>query len=168
MLFVANRRGVRMRVTYRVLAGLIAVFVVIQAALMVWTIAGFFSWIDSGATVDKAVIESWEKDPPTHAGAIGFPLHAFIIGPMVIPALGLLLLITSFFAKVPRGVVLAVAIVVSIAVQYTAGILAEPDYPWLGLLHGLNAFILFGLAVFAARSAKEAAEAPKETAPAAM
>ena len=139
-----------MRKTFRVLAGLIAVLVIVQAALMVWSIAGFFSWIDSGATVDKSVIESWEETPPDHAGAIGFPLHAFLIGPIVIPALGLLLLISSFFAKVPRGVVLSVAIVVSIAVQYLAGILAEPDYPWLGLVHGINAFILFGLAVSAA------------------
>ena len=148
-----------MRSTYRVLAGLIAILVVVQAMLMVWSLAGLFSWIDGGGTIDKSVIESWEEEPPDHAGAIGFPLHAFIIGPMVIPALGILLLISSFFAKVPRGVVLAAAIVVSIALQYFAGVLAEPDFPWLGLVHGLNAFILFGLAVFAARSAKDAGAA---------
>jgi hypothetical protein len=35
-------------------------------------------------------------------------------------------------------------------------------------VHGLNAFILFGLAVFAARSAKEAGAVTPETQPAAM
>lgn len=154
-----------MRKTYQVLASIIAILVVVQAALMVWTIAGLFTWIDEGATLDKSVVEGWETEPPTFDGAIGHFLHTVIIGGTgtglgLIPLLGLLLLIVSFFAKVPRGVVLAVAIVVSIVVQILAGMFAEPGMPYLGLVHGLNAFILFGLAVFAARSAKEAAAAP--------
>lgn len=158
-----------MRKTYRILASTIAILVVVQAALMVWAIAGLFTWIDEGATLDKSVVEGWSDEPPTWAGAIGHFLHAgpigggeiFGIGVGLIPLLGLVLLIVSFFAKIPRGVALAAAIVVSIIVQIAAGVLAEPGMPMLGLVHGLNAFILFGLAVFASRSAKEAAVAPQ-------
>jgi hypothetical protein len=160
-----------MRKTYRILASTIAVLVVVQAMMMVWAIAGLFTWIDEGATLDKSVIEGWESEPPTFAGSLGHFLHAgpigggevFGLGLGLIPLLGLALLIISFFAKVPRGVGLAVAIVVSIAVQILAGTFAEPGMIWLGLVHGLNAFILFGLAVFAARSAKEAGMVPQET-----
>jgi hypothetical protein len=126
--------------------------------MMVWTIAGLFTWIDDGATLDKSVVEGWSEEPPTFAGSFGFFWHSFIGGVILIPLLGLILLIVSFFAKVPRGVVLAAAIVVSIVVQYFAAILAGSQDPLIGLIHGLNAFILFGLAVFAARSAKEADE----------
>ena len=146
-----------MRQTYRVLASIIAVLVVIQAMVMVWAIAGLFSWIDDGATLDKSVIEGWENEPPTWEGALGHFIHV-MSGTFLIPLIGLLLLIVSFFAKVPRGVALAAAIAVSIVVQYLAGTFAEPNMIYLGLIHGLNAFILFGLAVFASRSAKEAAE----------
>ena len=157
-----------MRQTYRVLATIIAVLVVIQAMMMVWTIAGLFDWIDEGGTLDKSVVEAWSEEPPTFAGSFGFFWHSFIGGTILIPLMGLLLLIVSFFAKVPRGVVLALAIVVSIVVQYFAGTLAEPDMIYLGLVHGLNAVILFSLAVFAARSAAEAGKVPQEASPAAM
>ncbi len=157
-----------MRKTYRFLASAIAVLVVVQAMLMVWAIAGLFSWIDSGETLDKSVVEGWAEEPPTFDGAIGHFIHTFISGTFLIPLLGLILLIVSFFAKVPRGVALAAAIVVSIVVQYLAGTLAEPDMPWLGLVHGLNAFILFGLALFASRTAKEAGTVTQEPTPAAM
>ena len=47
-----------MRTTYRVLAGAIALLVVIQAAMIAYAIGGLFTWIDAGNTLDKAVIES--------------------------------------------------------------------------------------------------------------
>ena len=99
-----------MRKTYRVLADIIAVLVVVQAAMMVWAIAGLFSWIDGGATLDKAVIEGWENEPPTFEGSIGHFIH-LMSGTFLIPLIGLLLLLVSFFAKVPRGVVLAATVV---------------------------------------------------------
>ena len=156
-----------MRKTYRVLASLIAILVVVQAMMMVWTIAGLFTWIDDGATLDKSVIEGWSDEPPTFEGAIGHFIHV-MSGTFLIPLIGLLLLIVSFFAKVPRGVALAAAIAVSIVVQYLAGTFAEPDMVYLGLVHGLNAFILFGLALAAAKAAKDAGVTSPETQPAAM
>ena len=145
-----------MRSTYRVLAQAIAVLVVVQAALMVWAIAGLFSWIDAGNPLDAEVIKSWEETPPTFAGATGHFIHV-MSGTFLIPLLGLILLIVAFFAKVPRGVMFATVVFVSIVVQYLAGAFAEPDMPYLGLVHGANAFILFMAALMAAKTAKESA-----------
>lgn len=143
-----------MRKTYRILADIIAIDVVIQAMAMVFASAGFFKWIDDGATVDKAVLDSFEDDPPTFTGAIGHPIHA-LNGTFLIPLLGLALLIVAFFAAFDGAVKWAAIIAVSIVVQVFAGITAA-DVPAIGLVHGLNAFILFGAALMASRMAKEA------------
>ena len=77
-----------MRQTYRVLASTIAVLVVVQAMMMVWAIAGLFTWIDDGATLDKSVIEGWENEPPTFAGAFGHFSTLSSSGTFLIPLLG--------------------------------------------------------------------------------
>ena len=153
-----------MRKTYRVLANIIAIEVVIQAMMIVFAVAGLFKWIDDGATLDSSVIKGWDDTPPTWTGAIGHFIHV-MNGQFLIPLFGLLLLIVSFFAKVPKGVMLAVVIVVSIAVQVTAGIMAD-SMPYIGLIHGLNAFILFGAALAASSAAKSARTAETVAAPA--
>jgi hypothetical protein len=153
-----------MRKTYRVLANIIAIEVVLQAMMIVWASAGVFYWIDQGATLDSSVIKGWEDEPPTFDGAIGHFIHG-MNGQFLIPLFGLLLLLVSFFAKVPRGVTLAVVIVVSIAVQVIAGITAD-SMPYIGLIHGLNAFILFGASLAAAKAAKSASAAESIPAPA--
>jgi hypothetical protein len=149
-----------MRTTYRILADAIAVLVVIQAAVMVFAISGLFKWIDDGATLDAGVIKSWEDDPPTWDGAIGHFIHV-MSGTFLIPLVGLILLLVSFFAGIAGGVKWAAIIAVSIVVQVMAGIMAgimAGDAVWLGLVHGLNAFILFSAAIFAARAAAKPAE----------
>ncbi len=143
-----------MRKTYRIVADIIAIDVVIQAMAMVFAIAGLFKWIDDGATLDKSVIESWEDDPPTWTGSIGHFIHV-MNGTFLIPLLGIILLIVSFFAAVEGAVKWAVIIAVSIVVQVLAGQFSG-ESPYLGLVHGLNAFILFGAALMAARSARVA------------
>ena len=141
-----------MRKTYRILADIIAIEVVIQAMAMVFGIAGLFKWIDDGGSIDKSVIESWEDDPPDFTGSIGHFIH-FMNGQFLIPLLGIILLIVSFFAAVNGGVKWAAIILASIVVQVAAGLTAEA-WPYLGLVHGLNAFILFSAALMAARSAR--------------
>lgn len=155
-----------MRKTYRILADAIVVLVVVQAAMIVWSVAGLFSWIDKGATLDASVIKGWEDEPPTFDGAIGHFIHV-MSGTFLIPLIALILLLVAFGAKVPRGVMLAAVIVVSVAVQVAAGILAEPDAAWLGIVHGVNAFVLFSAAVMAARAANPA-NANLETSPASV
>ena len=154
-----------MRMTYLVLARLIAILVVVQAMTMVLAVAGFFHWIDGGGSADPAVLKQWEDTPPDFDGSVGFMIHG-LSGTMIIPIVALLLLIASFFAKVPRGVVFALVVVVSVAVQVFAGIAAH-DAPYVGIVHGLNAFILFGAALAAGQAASKAGKAQAVPAPAA-
>lgn len=153
-----------MRKTYRVLADIIAIEVVIQAMMIIWAVAGLFHWIDKGSTLDKSVVKGWDKKPPTFDGAIGHFIH-MMNGEYLIPLLGLALLVVSFAAKIPRGTTLAVVIVVAIAVQVAAGITADA-IPYIGLVHGLNAFIIFGTSLAAAKAAKEAGITEPTPAPA--
>jgi hypothetical protein len=154
-----------MRKTYLILARTISVLIVVQAMAIVLIVAGLFHWIDGGGTLDKSVVDGWSDNPPDWQGSIGGLFHFFLVGTILIPLSGLLLLIVSFFAKIPRGVGLASAIVVSIIVQYFSAVIAD-SAPYVGLIHGLNAFILLGLTVAAAMAAKGAPEAAAPEAPA--
>lgn len=146
-----------MRKAYRILADVIAVAVVVQAMAIVWAVAGLFHWIDSGGgTLDHAVLKKWEDNPPDFQGSLGFAIHG-ILGGMVIPVVALAFLIVAFFAHVPGGVKLAAVVAVSVIVQVVAGS-AGDDAPWLGLVHGLNAFVLFSAAIAAARAAHPTAQ----------
>ncbi|HSV38755.1 MAG TPA: hypothetical protein VLI04_08345 [Nocardioidaceae bacterium] len=143
-----------MRKTYRILADIVAIEVVLQAMMIVFALSGLFKWIDDGNTLNQSVIDGWQDEPPTFTGAIGHFIHV-MNGQFLIPLIGLALLIVAFFAKVPGGVKWASIIFVSIIVQVMAGLLSG-SAPVLGLVHGLNAFILFSAAIMAARAAKPA------------
>ena len=100
-------------------------------------------------------------NPPTFEGSLGSFFHFFILGTVLIPLLGLILLIVSFFAKVPRGPMLAGVVFLAIVAQWLLGTFAaSTGTPLLSLVHGLNAFIIFGAAVAAARAAKSVTESP--------
>ena len=148
---VSSKWGETMRSAYRILAIIIAIEVVIQAMMIVFAVAGLGHWVDEGGTLDKAAFESEDL---SFTGVAGFMVHG-INGMMIIPLLGLALLVVSFFAKVPGGVKLAAIVLGSIVVQVFAGILGH-DAPYIGMIHGLNAFVLFSAAVYAARTARTA------------
>ncbi len=152
-----------MRTAYRVLAYLIALEVAIQAAVMVYAIAGLGLWVaEDGGVLDQASFESGESLFPEMIGLI---LHG-MNGMMVIPALAVLLLVVSFFAKVPRGPVWAAAVLGLVVLQVALG-LGGHTLPFLGMLHGLNALALFTVAFLAARRSHRAADvapAPRATA----
>lgn len=137
-----------MRSAYRVLAYLICVEVVIQAAAMAWAIFGEGKYIEEGGVIDQAAIESEEILFPE---VVGFIVHG-MNGTMLIPLIALLLLIVSFFAKVPGGVKWAGLVLLAVVVQVLLGMFAH-GLPFLGMLHGINALILFTLALVAARRA---------------
>jgi hypothetical protein len=139
-----------MRATYRVLGYLIAIEVVVQAAAIAYSSFGTRRFIEDGGTIDKALTES---DEMAYDEVLGFIVHA-INGYHVIPLLAIILLIVSFFAKVPQGVVLALVVVLVVAVQVALGIFAR-EAPILGVLHGVNAFILAGVASAAAARASK-------------
>jgi len=145
-----------MKNAYRILATIIAVEVVIQAMAMVFAVAGLGIWVDEGGVYDKAAMED---EDITFTGAAGFAVH-FLNGTILIPLLGLILLIVSFFAKVPGGVKWAAIVFGAIVVQVFLGIFGH-ESAYIGMLHGLNAFVLLGSAGMAARLAKSAsAESP--------
>jgi hypothetical protein len=86
------------------------------------------------------------------SGEAPFPEFTAIVfhgmnGMMVIPAIALLLVISSFFAKVPRGVAFAFAVLGLVVLQVTLGLLGH-SFSWLGALHGINALALFSTAAW--------------------
>jgi heme A synthase len=121
--------------TYRVLAGVIALGVFVQAAAIA------FGWFDAISELDKGLVidENYE-------GNAGHALHG-MVGMMVMPALGLILLIFSFFAaKVVPGARKWGAMVFGLIVlQVALGIVAF-SAPIVGALHGINALLLFASA----------------------
>jgi len=137
-----------MRMAYRVLAWLVAAEVLIQAAAITYAVFGLGQWIQNGGVLDKSVMESEVSAFPQE---VGFAVHG-INGEMVVPLLALLLLVVSFFAKLPRGVALAGAVVGLTALQIVLGMLGH-GVPGLGILHGANALLLVAVAVVAARIA---------------
>jgi hypothetical protein len=137
-----------------VLAFLLAIEVVIQAMAIAYAIAGLGKWVeDDGGVLNKQVLDAESAEFP---GVGGFATHG-INGTMVIPILVLLLLIVSFFAKVPGGVRSAVILLVLVAVQVFLGIFAH-DVPYVIVLHVLNAFAIMGVAAMAGRSASVVTE----------
>jgi hypothetical protein len=147
-----------MKRVYGVTAFLIALGVIVQAMSLVWGVAGLEKYIGDGGVLDKAAVESEDKLFPE---IVGLMIHG-MNGTMIIPALALLLLIFSFFAKVDGGVKMAIIVLVLVAVQVTLG-LAGHSIPALGALHGLNAFLLLGAAIHAGmRSRRTVAAAASE------
>src|SRR5438309_11778593 len=118
--------GETMRAAYRVLAGLVAIGVVLQAMFIAW---GFFTVgkdIDGGAVLDK------NSSDPT-----GLSLHGFT-GMTIIPVIALLLLIVSFFAKVEGGIKWALYVVGLAVLQILLAFLWF-GAPVVGLVQGLHA-----------------------------
>ena len=145
-----------MRSAYKVLAYLVAAEVAVQAMVMVWGIAGLGKWVDGGGVLDKAVFEE-------AMGTGGMPFSEFagllvhgINGMFVVPLIALVLLIVSFFTKV-RGAIKWAAIVFALVVaQGQIGFLGH-EFPLAGALHGLNALVLFGVALYTGRRLHTAA-----------
>src|SRR5580693_7068617 len=110
-----------MKQAYRVLAGLIAVLVVVQAASVAYGAFAVDHLIDKakhhhGNTIMNA---SSVLD-----GGAGYSLHG-LLGTMVIPVVALLLLAVSFRAQVPGGVKWALFVVADVAVQVVLGVAAH-------------------------------------------
>jgi uncharacterized membrane protein (Fun14 family) len=134
-----------MKATYRVLAYLVPVLVALQASVIALGVFGLGSWVEDGHDFTKSTLEHGGS-----RGDVGFALHSF--GAMALALVGLLLLIVSFFAKIEGGVRAAVLVFVDVIVQWVLAFLSFAVWA-VGLLHGLNAFVLFGLGLMAASAA---------------
>ncbi len=117
-----------MRTTYKILAHLIAVAVVVQTALIAMTMFMVIQIAGEGNSLGG---------PPVTA-----ILHGNI-GEMAIPALAVALVVVSIFAH--AGMKWALWLILAVAVQYVLAIIAF-GAPWVGLLHAANAFTILALA----------------------
>ena len=136
-----------MRGVYRVLAFLVAAEVAVQAMFIVWGDAGMGLYVEDGGVIDKATFESaFEGGEAPFPEFVAFLYHG-MNGMMVIPALALLLVISSFFAKVPRGVTFALAVLGLVVLQVTLGLMGH-SVAILGAFHGINALLLFSTAMW--------------------
>lgn len=143
-----------MRNVYKILAFVLAAEVLVQAMAIAYAIAGLGYWIsEEGGVLNKAAMDSDSLD---FNGIGGFMTHG-INGMMVIPLVTLLLLITSFFAKVPGGVKRAAIIFGLVVLQVFLGILSH-SIPYAIMLHALNAFGIFSMALFTGWRAREVAD----------
>jgi hypothetical protein len=148
-----------MRNAYRIIAYLLAIEVLVQAMAIAYAIAGLGKWVeDDGGVLNKQVLDS---DSPDFKGVGGFAVHG-INGTMIIPILVILLLVVSFFAKVPGGVKNAAILLGLVALQVFLGIFSH-SIPFVIVLHVLNAFAILGLAAMTGRSASGAPTAASHT-----
>jgi hypothetical protein len=132
-----------MRATYVWLTRLIALGVVLQAAFIAFGTFDILNAADDG--------KAYTEDSDYNAGQA---LHS-IFGTGVIPLLALVLLIISFFARIPGGVKWAAGVFGLVVLQILLAFLSFPA-PVVGILHGINAFALAGLAGVAGRRAAAA------------
>jgi hypothetical protein len=132
-----------MKQAYRVLAFLVAAGVMLQAASVAYGMFGLLKWVENGGTLDQST-----ELTPDLGGYAGFSLHA-MGGIYIVPLIALLLLISSFFAKVPGGVKWALIVFGLTVLQVALGLFSH-EIAGLGWLHGINALLVFGTAVTAA------------------
>ncbi|HSK34468.1 MAG TPA: hypothetical protein VK903_13385 [Propionicimonas sp.] len=155
-----------MRSTYRYLAYAIAVLVVVQAGAIAWAFFGLTNEIDqNNLVINKACLESDAGCGDGFTAEWGFAIHMFFNGLLLIPLLSLVMLIVSFFAKVPGGVAMAGGVVGLVVLQVIVlPMLSREVASGFGALHGVNALVLLGLAVMAGRRASTATTATTTTA----
>lgn len=129
-----------MRTAYRVISHIIAAVVIIQAALIAWTLFGLLPGFESGVL---------PAEPPLSA-----MLHGNI-GMIVTPLLALALVVIAILghAGLKWSLWLLVAVVVQIALAFIAF-----DVAWVGALHGVNAFTIIAVAEVGARAVAHAPE----------
>jgi hypothetical protein len=142
-----------MKSAYRVLAGLTCLLVLIQAAAVAFGTFGIINFVENGNDYTKAIGE----ERASEAGGIGQNIHSF--GAMAIALVAIVLLIVSFFAKIDGGVKWAGIVFAAVLLQWVLAIIAF-SAPVVGLLHGLNAFVIFGTAMTAMQRARSATSAP--------
>jgi heme A synthase len=138
-----------MKQTYRVVAGLIALGVLVQAASVAFGWFQVISDVENGAVLD----ENSEFN-------LGHIIHG-IVGLNVMPLLGLVLLVVSFFAakSVPGARKWGGIVFGLIVLQVALAIFAFALAPAIGALHGANALLVLGAALRAASLTRTGATA---------
>ena len=131
-----------MRQTYRVVASLVALGVLVQAASVA------FGWFQVLNDVDTGQV--FDENSEFNAGLL---THG-IVGLVVMPLLGLILVGVSFgVARTVPGARKWAGIVLGLTVLQVGLAFVAFGAPVVGALHGLNALLLFGAAGRAAMAA---------------
>ncbi|WP_197029145.1 hypothetical protein [Blastococcus sp. URHD0036] len=137
-----------MKQTYRVISGLIALGVLVQAGAIA---AGWFTALHD---VDNGLVIDDNYDGNAFHGVHGF------VGFNVMPLLGLVLLVVSFFAaRTVPGARKWAGIVFGLIILQVALALFAFSVPALGALHGINALAVLGTAIRASMLARDAGPA---------
>jgi len=134
-----------MKATYRVLAYLIPVIVALQASFIALGVFGLGKYVSDGNTFTKDNVDNGGA-----TGDIGFLLHS--VGADAAALVALALLVVSFFAHIDGGVRLALFVFLDVVLQWVLAFVSFGVWS-VGILHGLNAFLLFGLGMMAAGAA---------------
>lgn len=133
-----------MRTAYKYLAYLVCALVMLQAASHAWVSSGLATFIEGGGTID------FESDSlPDFPEATGFVIHG-MNGMMVIPLVAIVLVVVSFLAKLPGGLAWAGAVLGLVVLQVVLGLMGH-SMSMMSFLHGVNAMLLFGVALMAGR-----------------
>jgi heme A synthase len=123
---------------YRAIAYVIAGLVLLQAAFI------GFAWFEVIGAVDSGTVIDSEYEG--NAGHMG---HG-VVGIMVIPLLTIVLLIVSLFTKTVGATKRAGMVFGAVLLQVVLGFVSF-EVAALGALHGINAFVVLGAALYAAR-----------------
>ncbi len=146
-----------MRSAYKVIAHTTAGLVAVQAAAIALWVFGLFKWVDDGNSFTPQVSEDRGEGV---TGSVGIAIHSF--GAIAIALLAIVLLIISFFAKFDGAVKWAGFVFLAVLAQWVFAIVAF-EAPVAGLLHGLNALVVFSVALQAGRRVSTLADTTTPT-----
>ncbi|MFJ6417682.1 hypothetical protein [Paeniglutamicibacter sp. NPDC091659] len=127
-----------MRTSYKIIARLISLAVVIQAAVIAWSMFEAISFLQRGIM---------PEGPPFAA-----MLHGNI-GMCVVPVLAIALVAVALLAH--AGLKWALLTLLAVALQIALAFVAF-NASWVGMLHGINAFAVLALAEVAAHAIEHA------------
>ena len=96
---------------------------VVQAAAIAYARRRLGIWVEDGGVLDKAAMEATRR---RFDEVVGFMVHG-MNGMMLIPLVALVLLIVSFFAKVPGGIAAAGGLLALIVAPGVPGHLRARD-----------------------------------------
>jgi hypothetical protein len=130
-----------MKTTYRIVAYLICLGVVLQAASIAFGFFGIGRWVVAGNTLDR---HTFLDNSSQLGGYAGLAFH-YVVGQAIMPLLGLILLICSFFTRSRSALIWAVAVMVGIIVQILLGLAAFHGVA-AGAAHGFLAVAIFAIA----------------------
>ncbi len=127
---------------YRILAHTVLALVVLQGALIALGMFGVGAYLEANGSATEE-----SSSPAIDAGFGGHALGGYY----VIPAVGLALVIVGHLLRTKLAINWAWSVFALIGVQIVLAEVAHAASPWVGALHGINAFALMTVAFLASR-----------------